>query len=82
MATLRHMEIPRLGVKLELSLPAYTMAKATQDPRCICDLHHSSGQRWIPDPLSEARDQTRNLMVTSRIRFHCATTGTPTLYLF
>ena len=28
-------------------------------------------------PLIEARDQTRNLMVPSRIHFHCATTGTP-----
>ena len=30
-----------------------------------------------PNPLSEARDQTRNLMITSWIRFHCATAGTP-----
>ena len=38
------MEIPRLGVKLELQLPAYTTAKATGDPNHICDLHCSSGQ--------------------------------------
>ena len=35
-------------------------------------------QRRIPDPLSEARDQTHNLMVTRWIDFHCATTGGPT----
>ena len=29
-----------------------------------------------PQP-TEARDQTRNLMVPSRIRFHCTTKGTP-----
>ena len=29
------------------------------------------------NPLSKARDLTRNLTVTSWIRFHCATTGTP-----
>ena len=29
---LQHMEIPRLGVQLELQLPAYTTATATQDP--------------------------------------------------
>ena len=27
-----HMEVPRLGVKLELQLPAYTTATAMQDP--------------------------------------------------
>ena len=30
-----------------------------------------------PYPLSEAKDQTRNLMVPSWIRFRCTTTGTP-----
>ena len=35
---LQHMEVPRLGVELEL--PAYEM----QDPSCDCDLHHSSWQ--------------------------------------
>ena len=39
--------------------------------------HHSSRHRWIPDPLSEARDQTCILMDSSRICFHWATTGTP-----
>ena len=29
---LRHMEVPRLGVKLELLLPAYTTATAKPDP--------------------------------------------------
>ena len=31
----------------------------------------------ILNPLSEARDQTCNLMVPSQIRFHCAMMGTP-----
>ena len=52
-----------------------------QDPSRICELHHSSGQRRIPYPLSNARDQTHNLMVPNRIRFCCAMTGTP-IYLF
>ena len=43
----------------------------------ICDLHHSSQQRQIPDPLSKARDRMHILMDTSRIRFHCATVGIP-----
>ena len=50
---------------------------ATQDPSHICNLHHSSQQCQIPNPLSEARGQTHNLVVPSRIRFLCATTGTP-----
>ena len=33
-------------------------------------------QRWILDPLSEARDGTCNLMVPSWICFHCTTEGT------
>ena len=37
-----HMEVPMLGVKSELQLPAYTTATATQDPSHICNLHHSN----------------------------------------
>ena len=59
---LRHMEVPRLGVKLELQLPAYPTPTATLDPSCICDLYHSSWQSQILNPLSEARDPTRILM--------------------
>ena len=74
-----HMEAPRLGVSSELQLPAYATATAMPDLSCICDLHHSSRQCQILNPLSKARDGTRNLMVTSRICFCWATTGTPTL---
>ena len=48
-----------------------------QDPSCICDLHHSLWQCWIPDPLNEARDWSHILMDTSWIHFHCATVGAP-----
>ena len=57
------MEVPRLGVKLELQPLAYAITTATPDPTCACNLHHSSWQRQILNPLSEARDRTRNLMV-------------------
>ena len=50
------MEVPRLGVKLELQLLAYATVMATPDLSHICKLHHSSGQRWILNPVSEARD--------------------------
>ena len=46
-----HMEVPRLGVKLE---PA--TAIGTPDPSHVCDLHHSSWQHQILKPLRKARD--------------------------
>ena len=67
-----YMEVPRLGVQWELQLPA----TATQDPSHVCDLQHSSQQHWIINPLSEARDRTCNLMITSQIHFCCTTMGT------
>ena len=71
------MVVPRLGVQLEIKLPTYATATATQDLSRICDLHHRSRQRRILNPRSEAKDRTCNLMVISWIHFHCATTGTP-----
>ena len=73
---LQHMGVPRLGVKSKLQLPAYTTATATWDLSHVCDLHHSSQQCPILNPLSEARNRTRNLLVPSRIPFRCATMGT------
>ena len=52
------MKVPRLGIKSERQLLAYTTAIATGDLSCICDLHHSSQQCQILNPLREARDQT------------------------
>ena len=60
---LQHMDVPRPEVESELHLPAYTTATAAPDLSCVCNLHHSSGQCWILNPLSEAEDRTLNLMV-------------------
>ena len=38
----QHMEVPRLGVKSELQLPAYATATAMPDLSRICDLHHGN----------------------------------------
>ena len=56
-----HMEVPRLGVELELQLPAYSLQPTPQpqqrgDPSRVCNLDHSSRQRQILNPLSEATD--------------------------
>ena len=56
-------------------------ATAMWDPSHVYNLYHSSRQCWILNPLSEPRDQTHNLMVPSRIHFHCATTGPPQVLL-
>ena len=53
------MEVPRLGVEWELQLPADSTATATMIQSSICDLHHSSGQHQILNPLSKARDRTQ-----------------------
>ena len=63
---LRHVEVPRLGVKSELQLPAYTRATATLDPSCVCDPQGNLWQHEILNPLIEARDRTRILMDTAR----------------
>ena len=60
-----HMEVPRLGVKLEQKLPAYTTATVMWNLRHLSDLHHTSQQCWILNPMSEARDQTCILTDTS-----------------
>ena len=65
-----HMEVPRLGVELELQPPAYTTATARWDPSHICNLHHRSRQCWIFNPLSKARGRTCALMDASQIHFH------------
>ena len=64
-ATLCHSEVSRLGGRSELQLPVYTTGAAMWDLSHTCNLHHSSWQCWILNPLSKARDQTRILMDTS-----------------
>ena len=60
------MEVPRVGV--QLGILAYARATATRDLSCICDLHHSSWQHQILNPLSKVRGQTRILMDASQVR--------------
>ena len=59
------MEVPIPGVKSELQLPAYRTTTAIPDLSLICDFLHSSPQRQILNPQSEARDQTHILIDAS-----------------
>ena len=74
---LRHMEVPRLGFELELQPPVSATTTATPDLSLVCNLHHSSWQCQILNPLSRARDGTLVLMDTSRVCYHWATMRTP-----
>ena len=71
------MEVPRLGVKSELQLLASATATAMEDVSSVFDLYHSSPKNQIPDPLSEAKDQTCILMDPSWFVKRWATKGTP-----
>ena len=54
---LRHTEVPRLGVKLELQLPAYATATAMWGSKpCLRPTLQLTSMPVNPDPLNEARD--------------------------
>ena len=57
-----YMEVPRVVVKLELQMPAYSTAIVRWDPSWFCDLHHSSQHHRILNPLRKARNWTCVLM--------------------
>ena len=59
-----HVEIPKLGIKSELQLLAFTTA--TPELSFIGNLH-GSRQRQILNPLSKASDGTHILVDTSRV---------------
>ena len=56
------MEIPRLGVEADLQMLACPTATAMPDLHRVFNLHHSSRQHWLLNPLSKARDGTQVLM--------------------
>ena len=75
---LQHMEVPRLGVKLEPKVPVYTIA--TRDPSHICDLHHSSRQHQIL--IHWVRPGIKSVSSWILVRFvtRWATMGTPPIF--
>ena len=63
---LMHMEVPRLGVESELYPLAYTTATVMPDPSHVCDLHLSSQQRQVLNPLSKTGIQAASLWLLVR----------------
>ena len=61
------MEVPRLGVESELQLPTMPQTQQRRVRAASVDLHLSSGQHRILNPLSQARDRTNILLDTSRV---------------
>ena len=51
-----YMEVPSLGVESELWPLAYFTIIAMSGLRHVCDLHHTSQQCWILNPLNKPRD--------------------------
>ena len=70
------MDVPRLGVKSELQLLAYTTPRQCWI-QAASDLLYSSQQHWIPKPLYRARDWTHILMDTGWFCYPWATVRTP-----
>ena len=79
---LRHMEVPRLGVELVLQLPTYTTATAMRNLSHVCNLHHSSWQHRILNPLSKARYPPCILMDTSQVLNPLSYSGNSYMHYF
>ena len=62
--------------RIRATAASQATATVTWDLNHISDLHHSSQQHHIPNPLSKARDRTHIPMYTCGIHFHCTVTGT------
>ena len=66
---------PRLGVNSEPQPPAYATATAMPDLSHVCDLHHSSQQRWILNPRArpgiEPAEPRQELLMLLCIDFAC-----------
>ena len=73
----------QVRVESELQPLASTIATATatQDRSCVCNLHHSSWQHKILNPLSEARDRTLILLDNIQVRNPLRHNWNPYLYL-
>ena len=67
----QHMEVSMRGVESELQLLAYTTATATPDTSLVFELHHSSLQSQMLNPLREAKNRTHILIDISWVFPYC-----------
>ena len=72
-----HMEVPRLGVQLELQLLAYTTATEMWDLSLIFDLHQSSRQRRSLTHWARPGIQPASSWILFGFINHWASKGTP-----
>ena len=72
--------VPRLGVESELELPAYTTTSATWDPSHVCNLHHSSWECWILNPLIEPGIKPASSWILVGFVNHWAMMGIPCIW--
>ena len=77
------MEIPRLGVELELELLAYTTAIATLDPSRVCNLYYTTAHSNAGSLTHWARPGVEPPSSWMLLRFfnHWAMKGTPALVI-
>ena len=66
---LRHMELPRLGVELELYMLTCATATATSDLSPICDLRHSHGNIGFLTHLARPGIETASSWILLRVHF-------------
>ena len=79
---MQYMEVPRLGVKWELQLQAYTTATATQNLSCICNLSHNLGQHQILNPPEQGWDRTCVHMINSQVLNPLSHNGNSIFFFF
>ena len=76
------MEDPRLGVELELQLPAYATPTIMPNLSCICDLPCSLWQHGILNPLSSTREPAHIFRDTSQVPNPMSYDGNSYMFLF
>ena len=74
-----HLDVPPLGVELELWPLTYTTATTMPDGSYIYDLHHSSRQHWILNCWSRPGIEYASSWILVGFETHWAMTGNTTL---
>ena len=76
-----HMEVSRLGVKSELQLACLHNSHSNVGSELLSVTYTTAQQRWLFNPVREARDWTHIFMDTSWVQNLWATMGTMIILL-